>query len=280
MFTDYIKLLRPHHWIKNLLVFLPLMFSLNIFHQHLLMRVVWAFIAFCLAASAIYIFNDFFDQKKDINKNRPFTRMKLNTRYAFLIFIIFLICAFIISCRLEPILGIIIFAYLLYNIFYTLIFKNIFLIDVIFIAFGFVFRILAGAIIIKVEVSIWIILIVFFAAVLIALSKRKLELANINYFFRSAKYKEKILNYLIIITFLIIIILYFFWSINPLIMQKFQTDKLFLSTPLVIVGLLRYLQDVYLKNKFKDPIEIIYNDAILLTIFFCWIISIIIIIYH
>jgi len=280
MLVDYLRLLRPKHWIKNLLVFLPLIFSLNVFSKLSVFKAGLAFLAFCLISSAVYIFNDFFDRKKDIKKNRPFVQGKLNIKYAFLISIIFVVCSLIIACWHDVSLGLIIFAYLIFNIFYTLIFKNFFLLDVLFIAFGFVLRILAGAIAVRVEISVWIICIVFFAAVLIALSKRKLESANSNYFFRSIRYQDKILDYSIIAVFLATIILYFFWSINPLIMLKFQTDKLFFTTPLVIVGLLRYLQNVYLKKRFSDPVEIIYKDAILLTIFLIWLMSIIIIIYH
>lgn len=280
MLVDYLRLLRPKHWIKNLLVFLPLFFSLNIFNKLPVFKAGLIFIAFCLASSAVYIFNDFFDRKHDIIKNRPLAFNKLNIKCAFTISIFFAVCSLVIACWHDIILVAIILTYLIFNVFYTLIFKHFFLIDVLFIAFGFVFRILAGAVAIREEISIWIVLIIFFTAALIALSKRKLELSNSNYFFRSIRYKEKILDYAIIAAFLITVILYFFWSINPLIILKFGSDKLFLTTPLVIIGLLRFLQDVYLKKKFSDPVEIIYKDAILLTIFLCWLTTIILIIYN
>jgi hypothetical protein len=278
MLVDYLRLLRPKHWIKNLLIFLPLIFSLNVLNQKLYLTASLIFFAFCLASSAVYIFNDFFDRKHDVIKNRPLVHNELNIKFIFAISIFFVVCALIIAFWQDVVLGVIILTYLIFNIFYTLIFKNFFLIDVSFIAFGFVFRILAGAVAIKEEISIWIILIIFFTAILIALSKRKMETEQY-IFFRSPKYRQKILDYLIIVVFLLIVILYFCWSINPLIALKFQTKSLFLTVPFVLIGLFRFLQNVYYKKKYTDPVEIIYKDGILLSIFLGWLIITTIIIY-
>ena len=135
MFTQYITLLRPHHWVKNLLIFFPILLSPKEFTNIGTISSIYVFICFCLVASGIYIFNDIKDAKKDrINtrtKNRPFAQGTITISKGYSLSLILMTVAFVISITLVPEALSLLLLYVVINIFYTLYFKYI----VIFINF-------------------------------------------------------------------------------------------------------------------------------------------------
>lgn len=287
MFKTLYNLFRIKHWVKNLFIFLPLLFSINFFKPEYLIKSIFIFIAFCLAASAIYIINDVFDKTKDqlhpIKKKRPIAAKQISIQIAFFISFILLFFSIVISFYINTCSGLILFLYVIINILYSKGLKNCFLLDIIIIASGFVFRILIGAYAINVPISHWILLTTFFAALFIALSKRRFEFINIGNHDQhrpSLKlYNLDLINYFSIIAVALTIISYSLWSIDEQVIQRFQTDKLIYTIPFIIYGLFKYLQLVLMQEKGSDPVDAVLADKSLITVFLLWLISVISIIY-
>jgi len=176
-----IKLLRPSQWIKNLLLFAPLFFSGHIRLSSFVM-VVFGIISFCMASSLGYILNDWIDKKKDVNhpekKNRPFADGSITLREGFLIWtgLLFLLLFMLFVFPFPHGFTLCLVCYLLLSVSYSLYFRDVILLDIFVISFGFVIRVLAGGVVAEVEVSKWLFMSIFFLSMLISIAKRKSEI--------------------------------------------------------------------------------------------------------
>ena len=178
----YLKLMRIKHYIKNLLIFLPLIFSQNINSRNILLTIL-GFISFSFASSTIYIINDIKDKEKDQNhptkKNRPIAAGTISVPNALILAILLLILTIAILIYLSAFnkfISIYIITYILINIMYSFGLKNIPLLDVFILALGFLIRVLYGGALINVEVSTWLFLTVLSISFYLGLGKRRNEL--------------------------------------------------------------------------------------------------------
>ena len=172
-----LKLIRPHHWIKNLLLFAALFFSKSFFDTSKIILALEAFTLFSLLASSIYVINDIFDVERDrqhpTKKNRPIASGEISIKRAIIIaltlFFIAMTGALLISLNFAYVL----LAYFIINIFYSAKLKHVVIIDAFVVAFGFVLRVVAGALAIDVRVSHWILICTFTLALFLAFGKRR-----------------------------------------------------------------------------------------------------------
>jgi 4-hydroxybenzoate polyprenyltransferase len=175
-----VKAARPLHWIKNLSLFAPLIFTGNLYNVPLFGAALWAFSSFCFATSATYIFNDILDAPLDrihpIKKNRPIASGKLPVPVAVFACAAFALIAYLLANRLNPILAITVVSYLILQIIYSLGAKNFAILDILIIAAGFVIRIYSGAFVINAHLSVWFLLCVISVALFLAAGKRRAEL--------------------------------------------------------------------------------------------------------
>ena len=178
---DYIKLARPKHYIKNLLIFLPLVFSGQLFKFDLFLNVLISFISFCLIASSIYIINDIFDREKDkqhiTKRNRPIASGRISVKNACIFMFSIIFIAIILMIKLKNISSILLIClYFILNLGYSIKLKNIPLLDLVILVSGFVIRILLGGVSINVEISNWLFLMVLSFSFYLALGKRRGEI--------------------------------------------------------------------------------------------------------
>ena len=178
----YLKLIRVKHWIKNCLIFLPLIFSREINKTNIILTIL-GFISFSLASSIIYIINDIRDKEKDKNhptkKNRPIAAGTISIPSASTVAGLFSIITIAILLYLSTynhFISIYIISYILLNIMYSFGLKNIPLLDVFILALGFLIRVLYGGALINVEVSTWLFLTVLSISFYLGLGKRRNEL--------------------------------------------------------------------------------------------------------
>lgn len=175
-----IKVARPVHWIKNLSLFAALIFTGNLFNQILLDKVILAFIAFNLATSATYIFNDVLDAKYDrlhpIKKFRPVASGKLPVPAALFISLVLGLGAIYLAKALNPLFFLMVLVYLGMQALYSLGLKKVAIIDILIIAAGFIIRVYAGAFVIDAHLSVWFLLCVISASLFLAAGKRRAEL--------------------------------------------------------------------------------------------------------
>ena len=181
-FRSLIKTMRPHQWIKNILVYVPLVFDRKLTHIPSLIRTTSGFILFCLIASVVYIINDIADLEADRNhpekRNRPIASGNLPISVAIIAALIILVIVFPLAYWLAPSFALVLGCYFILNLLYSKWFKHIPIIDVFVLASFYVLRVIAGLTLIDVErFSPWLYVVTTLLALYIGLGKRRAELA-------------------------------------------------------------------------------------------------------
>ena len=276
--TSYIELIRPLHSIKSLVVFAPLFFNFD-FSLDLYISVTFASILFYMMSSSIYIFNDLIDLSRDrlhpIKKHRPIASEKITIQEAKYFLSVLLLSTIGVSFIFNFELFFILLIYLIINIFYSLILKEVFLLDMIVIATGFVLRLFAGAVVVDISLSSWIIIITFLLASFLAISKRMDNVNSINQESSNISkiYTERNIKSIILILSIILVGSYISFTMYSEIITKYNITYLPLNSVLVIIGVLRYLYIIFNTPKNYDPIAIFFGDILLKLIFVIWIVS-------
>ena len=263
--NDYLKLIRVKHWVKNILIFIPLICSGLVTYSNVI-SCIEAFFAFSFASSFIYIINDIRDIEKDKlhprKKNRPLPSGKIKKSTAIYIAVLMIILAITINTIINNnflntslyfLLG-----YIIINICYSMGLKNIAIIDIVLLASGFVIRVYYGASIINVDVSSWLFLTIMSASLFLGLGKRKKELIN-NKESRQVlqEYNEAFLDKFQYLSLTLTIVFYSLWTIEQSI--KF----LYLTIPLLIIIFMKYSLNIE-KNDEGDPTTVLYQDKLLM----------------
>jgi len=264
------RLLRPRQWTKNVLVFAAIFFSYHFREMDAWISTVQMFIVFSLVASGIYIINDLCDVKKDRlhpeKKNRPIASGEVKPRTALVLAIILLAVGIGWAWTFNSWAFTIIAGYSLLMIFYSLKLKQILLLDVFIIAGGFTARALAGAAVIEVEISKWLMICAFFIGLTLALIKRRQELARLGDDTENGRLSLqkapplRVWDLWISMVSAITIICYTLYTFDPITVGKIGSQKLLFTTPFVVFALLRYQVSVYTEGKGEDPTETVLTD--------------------
>ena len=268
MIRDYIKILRVSHWIKNLFVFVPLVFSKTLTDFNNLLMALGAFLSFSLASSIVYIVNDIFDMEADKNhpqkKFRPIAAGRVTKPNAFFVAVILFALLVIVSIHFSFLFLLSLGTYLVINILYSIKLKEIVILDIFIIASGFTLRVFGGALAIDVYISNWLILTTLFLSLFLAVMKRRSEL-NINNTQSTTRkvleyYSNNFIDQISSITAGGVIICYALYSVSERTEIFFNSDIFIYTTIFVIFGIFRYMFLVYHKNKGEDPTREIISD--------------------
>ena len=270
MLKEYFLLLRIPQWIKNLFVFVPLLFSMNLFDGAYFLTVFKGFIVFCLSSSLIYIINDIIDIEADaahpVKKLRPLPAGKISKSSALitalLIFILIIISFFFLPKEfIYYVIG-----FILLNIVYSFSFKHIVILDIFSIAAGFTIRVLAGAVIIAVPVSSWLVLTTMFISLFLGVMKRHSELIQVSDSETGgtrkvlADYSLTFTNQMANVAAAGVIICYALYTVSQRTVSVFQTEDLIYTTPFVVFGIFRFMYLEYLNNKGENSTQIMLTD--------------------
>jgi len=273
-------LIRPHQWMKNVFVAAPLFFAGEILTPQLLLFVLIGVICFCAISSTIYIFNDFCDRDADKyhpeKKLRPLASGSVSDNYALAPMIFLFLFGITLSLLISKKFILIILLYTAINISYSLYFKNIPIIDVMIIAFGFILRIEAGAAVINIAPSVWIITASGLLAVFLALAKRRDDIQKCVYVEHRKSlsgYSVQFIDTAISMTLGSLLICYIIYTTDKSIIERLGTDRLYLTTPFVFAGIMRYLQIIFVDKKSGSPTKIILNDKFMILAVIGWLIS-------
>lgn len=179
MLKELLITMRPHQWYKNLVLFVSIIFSLNIQNLQMWSIATSAFFIFCLISGGEYIINDIIDREKDRNhpkkQKRPIASGMLKLNHALLFAIILIIGGLIASYFINIQFMILSISYILLILLYSLILKHIIIVDMLVISIGFVIRAIAGGVAINVFISPWLIVCTFLVALFLAIAKRRHE---------------------------------------------------------------------------------------------------------
>ena len=275
IFKNYFLLTRPFQWVKNIIVFIPLIFSKKLFEVDAFVLSFTAFIYFVLASSIIYIFNDICDLKKDkkhpIKKNRPLANNSLKIKDAYLLIILLGLLLLILLKYNLSILEVVIIFFIL-NISYSLYFKNLIIFDLIIVSLSYVIRVLAGSIIINVTLSNWLLICVFSTSLFLISFKRVAEIKISSFKSRLVlkKYNNEFMMKIVDISAICSILFYSLYTVlvNP---------NLIYTVPLIFAGFFRYYYLYYTVEVFEEsPVKIIFSDKPIFALLILWLIIILI----
>ncbi|WP_333859177.1 decaprenyl-phosphate phosphoribosyltransferase [Clostridium sp.] len=279
-----IELMRPKQWIKNFFVFSAILFSGNFLKMELLKDNLFTYILFCIGSSVVYILNDIVDIEKDRchpdKRNRPLPSGRVSKKTAFilagLLFVLVLCFSYIL---LDIRILFIVLLYIIVNICYTFKLKNVVIIDVMTIAFGFVLRVESGSIATGANVSPWLFLCTVLLSLFLALNKRKSELIVLKDRSSSsrvilAKYSVENINKMLTIVNPSILMAYCLYTFGSI-----QSDTMIFTIPFVLYGIFRYEYLMDRKNIGGKPEDVFEKDIPFLINILLWIGAVIIIIY-
>ncbi|HOK17952.1 MAG TPA: decaprenyl-phosphate phosphoribosyltransferase [Caldisericia bacterium] len=284
---NFFNLIRVKHWIKNLFVFAPLLFSKNLFNKSFFLQTFVSFILLSLLTSGLYVFNDIKDLENDklhpAKKERPLAKRLFSKNFALIISILFISISLIFSFFLNYKLTLLFIFYIFINILYTIYFKKIVIIDVFVIALNFILRILTGSIATGINISSWLILCTLFLSLFLGFSKRRFEIISLKE--NANRHREVLSSYSVDFLDKIIVVLststilsYALYTVSTETKEKFG-ESLVYTIPFVVYGILRYLYLIYKTNE-GEPTKLVTSDIpLILTITF-WIITSIIFIYR
>jgi 4-hydroxybenzoate polyprenyltransferase len=263
------RLMRPRQWTKNLLLFAALIFSNKFLDADSIALACLGFVAFCLASSSAYVVNDLLDVDQDrrhpVKRNRPVASGAVSPGAAAVLAGALTLAALGIAFRIAPAFGIATLIYLGSTHFYSLAGKNVVILDVLMIAFGFVIRAIAGALAIDVPISDWFILCTAFLALFLAVSKRKSELVSLKEDAESvrpvlAHYTETSLNTFTAVTMSAAMISYGLYVLDFQRTHAADARLLMLTFPIVIFGIFRYHHLTETTDMGDKPEEVLLRD--------------------
>lgn len=281
-FRGVLAEMRPREWSKNLLVFSGLIFSKSLTDANSLWISFLGFAIFCAAASAVYIFNDLCDIKKDrehpVKRNRPLASGALNANLARVAMIALFAVAAIGALALSHAFALVIAVYLATCLAYSLKLKEFVILDVILIASGFVLRAVSGAVLIGVGVSEWLILCTSMVALLIGFGKRRHELTLLNG--NAANHRTNLNDYSIDFLDSIMnicagaaVLTYALYTRADETVARVGSHAMLLTIPFVVYGVFRYLFLIHRRQAGGDPVQLLFRDRPTLLNLLLWIVS-------
>lgn len=281
---QYVKLVRPQQWVKNLFLFAPLFFTFEYSFVDLI-QVTAGFILFSFAASALYAFNDILDKEEDQKhpekKQRPVSSGQIGVRSASILSIILLVLSLGGAAFLSSEFLFILVVYVLMNIAYTIKLKHISILDISLISIGFVLRIFAGAELVDVAPTNWIVLVTFLLALFLALAKRRDDVLLVDEGLKTRKnvdgYNLEMINAGMVFMAGVTTVAYIMYTLSDDVTQRLESSNTYLTSFFVIVGILRYMQITFVENRSGNPASILINDLFLKLIILGWLSSFLII---
>ncbi len=281
-----IKLMRPHHYIKNGLLFLPLVFSGNLLNKEFIFVMIIGFLAFSLSSSLIYIINDIFDVEKDRlhpkKCKRPIASGEISIKFAwFWAFLLFVAVILLNSIVATNNIGawVLLGLYIALNFSYSMGLKQVPLVDVAILVSGFLIRVLYGASIINVVVSNWLYLTVISMAFYLGLGKRRNEMSRQGSDTRKVLqfYNYNFLDKNMYLANALTIVFYSLWCVDTSTVARFS-NKLIWTVPLVMLISMKYSLNIE-GNSDGDPVDVVLGDKLLMGLAIIYMISILILTY-
>jgi len=274
LISEALRAMRPHQWVKNVLIFAPLILSFQFMDPELVIRALLAFIAFSLSASSLYIINDLLDIDSDRlhpkKKNRPFASGKLSMRWGIGQAIVLLVIAFVLAVYINTEFLVALIIYSVLSAAYSFKLKRVVLLDVSILAVLYTLRIIAGTFAVSLDLSYWLIIFSIFMFTSLAMVKRVSELYNL-----MLQDKEKVegRGYVVkdreIILALgsasgfVSVLVFALYIHDPLIVQRYtQPEWLWLIVPALLYWIGRVWIIAHRGQMDEDPIVFALHDKL------------------
>jgi 4-hydroxybenzoate polyprenyltransferase len=283
-----IKLIRVKQWVKNLFLFIPVFFAGNLFHTPQLNALLLGVLAFSLAASGVYVINDYRDRELDRlhprKKNRPLASGAVSSVIAWILMISLTGGGLLLAAFIEIVFFYWLLAYLIINLGYSMGLKNVPILDLFIVASGFLIRVHCGGIIAHVEITHWLYIMIMLLALFIVTAKRRDDLliqSETGEVVRKASrsYNLEFINSCLTLISAVVIVAYIMYTVSPEVTEHFKSKYLFSTTIFVIAGIMRYLQITFVEQDSGSPTSVLFKDKFILVTVLGWITSFYFIIY-
>ena len=283
---NLLKMMRVKHYIKNFLIFIPLIFSGHLFNTNLLFKAFLGFISFSFLSSAIYIIYDVKDIQKDrlhpTKSQRPIASGRVSVRTAIFVMICCLLAfaaAYLLSGTYNPLGWVVAGLYFILNIAYSFGLKNIPILDIAVLASGFLLRVVFGAIVVDVWISNWLYLTVLSLSFYLGLGKRRNELKNgsetravLNH------YNISFLDKFMYVMLTLGIVFYSLWSVDQSTIERLGNTQFIWTIPIVVLIGMKYSLSIE-GDSDGDPVEVIWKDKTLIILVSLYVLAVMGILY-
>lgn len=285
----YLKLMRVHHYLKNVLIFLPLIFNQSLFNVDLLQKTILGFLSFSILSSIVYVINDIQDVEKDRRHStkckRPIASGAVSIKSAYSLVGIIAIIGIILNylaCGLNFKAWILVIMYIGFNFAYSMGFKNLPIIDITILVSGFLLRVLYGSAITSIEVSKWLYLTVIAMSFYLGLGKRRNELDAEGSKTRKVLkyYNHDFLDKNMYMCLGLTIVFYSLWCVDATTIQRYSNGiiNIVWTVPLVMLICMKYSLNVE-GDSDGDPVSVLLKDKILIGMVFVYALILLFIIY-
>lgn len=288
----FLQIMRPLHWTKNVFVFAALIFGKKLIGPidevlPAVFSAIGGFFCFSLAASAIYIFNDIIDRETDSlhpeKSQRPIAAGTVTVGSAQAVSVLCAVAAILGSYLLGSKFVIIILIYIGLMVLYSLLLKRVMILDCVVISVGFCLRAIAGAVVVGVFISPWLIICTFALCLFLAFSKRRSEIAQLGenseaYRKTLAGYTPELLAHMLDVTSGLAIVCFLLYAMDTRTLDIFGTNNLVYTTPMVLYCVFRFSALIQ-KGKYSGPVQLMLSDRPFQFGFVLWVLACIGIIY-
>ncbi|NQT00556.1 MAG: decaprenyl-phosphate phosphoribosyltransferase [Planctomycetes bacterium] len=283
----FLQIMRPLHWTKNMFVFAALIFGHKLNEPLAVGRAIGGFFCFCLAASAVYILNDIIDRQRDRlhpeKCKRPIASGRVTIGPAVIISGLCAAVAIIAGFILSPAFAAIVLIYIILMVFYSLLLRKIMILDCVVIAIGFCLRAVAGAVVVEVFISQWLIICTFALCLFLAFGKRRSEIALLQQDSESFRntltgYTPELLAHMLNVTSGLAVVCFLLYAMDDKTFQVHGNNHLVYTTPLVLYCIFRF-SSLIQTGKYLGPVQLILNDLPFQIGFVVWVIASVGIIY-
>lgn len=293
MKSNLLKLIRPHQWLKNVFVMIPMFFGGSLLDPSDIRASVVTFFAFSFIASSVYCFNDIIDVEADrrhpVKCKRPIASGAISVRSAWALMALMFLLSVGTVCLLDTYshvinVGLVILIYYILNILYSSKLKQYAIVDVCIIAFGFVLRVLAGGFATDIALSKWLVLMTFLLTLFLSFAKRRDDVLRMNETGEpprknTIRYNLTFINQAITITASVTLVCYIMYTVSPEVVNRFHSDLLYLTSVFVLLGLLRYIQITVVDKRSGDPTKMMLRDRFTQCVVLLWALTFLVLIY-
>ncbi|WP_125104979.1 decaprenyl-phosphate phosphoribosyltransferase [Prevotella marseillensis] len=293
MKSNLLKLIRPHQWLKNVFVMIPMFFGGSLLDPSDIRASVVTFFAFSFIASSVYCFNDIIDVEADrrhpVKCKRPIASGAISVRSAWALMALMFLLSVGTVCLLDTYthvinVGLVILIYYILNILYCSKLKQYAIVDVCIIAFGFVLRVLAGGFSTDISLSKWLVLMTFLLTLFLSFAKRRDDVLRMNETGEpprknTIRYNLTFINQAITITASVTLVCYIMYTVSPEVVNRFHSDLLYLTSVFVLLGLLRYIQITVVDKRSGDPTKMMLRDRFTQCVVLLWALTFLVLIY-
>lgn len=291
--NNILKLIRPHQWLKNAFVLMPMFFGGSLLDPEDIRASVLTFLAYSFVASSVYCFNDINDVEADrrhpVKCKRPLASGAVSMGTAWMLMALMFVLAALMTALLGDrghilkVGGVLLFYYIL-NICYCAKLKQYAIVDVCIVAFGFVLRVLAGGFATDIKLSKWLVLMTFLLTLFLSFAKRRDDVLRMNETGEpprknTIRYNLTFINQAITITASVTLVCYIMYTVSPEVVARLGSDLLYLTSVFVLLGLLRYMQITVVDKKSGDPTKIMLRDRFTQLVVVLWALTFLILIY-